>query len=233
MTDDQLEAALRALGTSIDVPEMPDITASVTARLSVTPRKSWKLRPVLTTVLAILVAFAVALAVSPEVRAGVAQFLKFAGIEFRSDTPPPLPTGITTTTQPIPGERVVSLDEARKEFPVIVPSALGRPKEVRIADGHVILVYDNASVDEFDGTISPILQKFVYGGEVEQVQVNGTEAYWVNGPHEVIYVDRDGRDRTETARMSAKTLIWQVDHTTLRLEGDFTKDKAISIAATG
>src|SRR5690242_8259982 len=126
MTDDQLEAALRDLGARIDVPDTPDITASVTARLSAKQRRTSKLRPVRTTVLAVLLAFAVALAVSPEVRAGVSEFLRFAGIEFRSDAPPPTLTP-SSTTPVLPGERVVTLDEARRQFPVIVPKALGQP----------------------------------------------------------------------------------------------------------
>jgi hypothetical protein len=229
MSDDQLEAALRELGVRIDIPDTPDVTASVKARLSVKERRTWRPRPVLTTVLTILLAIAVALTVSPQVRAGVAEFLKFAGIEFRSDPPPPLPS----TTQPVPGERVVSLDEARRTFPVIVPKTLGQPTEVHVGDGFVSLLYNDIRVDEFDGTMSPILQKFISPDQLEQVLVNGTNAYWVNGPHEVIYEAPDGRTRTETARMSAKTLIWQVGRTTLRLEGDFTKDKALSIAESG
>jgi hypothetical protein len=231
MTDDQLEAALRDLGTSIDVPATPDVTASVRTRLSTKPRL--KLRPVLTTVLAILLAFAVALAVSPEVRAGVAQFLRFAGIEFTSEPPPPLPTTPITTQLP-PGERVVTLEEARKlaRFPVTVPKALGEPKEVHVSERVVSLVYDNARVDECDGTISPIMRKFTFA-DLEEVQVNGTVGYWVGAPHEVIYVDSNGTDRTETARMSAKTLVWEVGKVTYRLEGDFTKEQAISIASAG
>jgi hypothetical protein len=179
-----------------------------------------------------LLAFAVALAVSPEVRAGVAQFLKFAGIEFTTAPPPPLPT----TPRPLPGERVVTLEEARRQaaFPVTVPKALGDPKEVHIGDRFVSLIYDNARVDELDGGISPIMEKFAgIGGELEPVQVNGTRAYWVNGPHEVIYVDRGGSNRTETARLAGKTLVWQVGDVTYRLEGDYTKEQAISIASGG
>jgi hypothetical protein len=229
MTDDQLEAALRDLGTRIDMPETPDVAAAVRTRIG--QRSRPHLRPVLTTILAILLAFAVALAVSPQVRAGVAEFLRFAGIEFRSDPPPPLPT----TTVPLPGERVVSLAEARAQagFELHVLQALGQPKEVHLGDKVVSLLYDNVRVDEFDGTISPIMGKFVERDNMEQTTVNGFEAIWVAAPHEVIYVDRLGSTRTETARMSARTLIWQVGQTTLRLEGELTKEQALAIANAG
>jgi hypothetical protein len=69
--------------------------------------------------------------------------------------------------------------------------------------------------------------------KIERVQVNGATAYWVSAPHEVIYEDPTGRTRTETARLAAKTLIWQVGKVTYRLEGDFTREQAISIANGG
>ncbi|MEV4320444.1 hypothetical protein [Actinocrispum sp. NPDC049592] len=233
MTDDQLEAALRDLGASIDVPDTPDVTASVRARISTKERRRFKLRPVLTTVVAILLAFAVALAVSPEVRAGVEQLLRFAGIEFNSEQPPP-PLPSTTIFYP-PGDRMVTLDEARRQaaFPVTVPKALGSPKEVHIGERFVSLVYDNARVDEIDGTMSPFMEKFTQPGQLEHVSVNGTTAYWVAAPHEVIYEDKDGATHTEAARLSEKTLVWQVGKVTYRLEGDFTREQAISIASEG
>jgi hypothetical protein len=233
MTDDRLEAALRDLGGHLDVPDMPDVTAAVRAGLMTEqPRRS--LRPVLATVLALLLAFALAFAVSPEVRAGVSDFLKFAGIGFTSDPPPPLPSPTTDAMPPLlPGEQVVTLDQAREKFPVIVPKRLGLPKEVHVGERVVSLLYENARVDEFNGTISGIMTKFVHVDQLEQVTVNGVDGYWVNGPHEVIYDDPRGNPRTEAPRLAGRTLIWQVGTTTLRLEGDFTKEQAVAIAEAG
>jgi len=235
MTDDQLETALRDLGGHIDVPDTPDVTASVRARLSVKPKPS-KARAVMATALALLLALALAFAVSPEVRAGVSNFLKFAGIEFNSDPPPPLPTPTTTTSvmpSLLPGEHVVTLDQARQKFPVIVPKRLGTPKEVHVSDRVVSLLYNNARVDEFSGTISVIMTKFAQTDQLEQVEVNGVDGYWVNSPHEVIYEDAKQHPWTEAPRLAGRTLIWQVGTTTLRLEGDFTKEQALAIAEAG
>ncbi len=233
MTDDRLEAALRDLGASIDVPDTPDVTASVRARISVKEARRWRMKPALTAVLAILLAFAVALAVSPEVRAGVEQLLRFAGIEFNSEQPPP-PLPSTTISYP-PGDRVVTLEEAQRQatFPITVPKALGSPKEVHIGQRFVTLVYDTARVDEIDGTMSPFMEKFTQPGQLEHVSVNGRTAYWVAAPHEVIYEDKAGNTHTEAARLSGKTLVWQVGEVTYRLEGDFTREQAISIASEG
>jgi hypothetical protein len=227
MTEDQLEAALRDLGARIDVPEPPDVTAAVRARLSAEPRPLIVRRPILAAALAILAAFALAFAVSPEVRAGVEYILKFAGIEFRDDPPPePLPTPV------VPGERTVSLEEARKiaSFEIKVPGKLGTPKEVRVTDRVVTLVYDNARVDEIDGRFGIAMGKFAHGDDIERLQIDGSEALWIPRPHEVLYVDRDGNWQSESARLSGSTLIWQDGRLTMRLEGTFTRDEAVAIA---
>ncbi|MFD1051389.1 hypothetical protein ACFQ1S_40535, partial [Kibdelosporangium lantanae] len=174
---------------------------------------------------------ALALAVSPEVRAGVSSFLRFAGIEFNSDPPPPTTTNLTPPL--LYGEWVVTLDEARQKFPVIVPVRLGIPKEVHVSDRVVSLLYDNARVDEFNGTISGIMTKFAQQDQLEPITVNGVSGYWVNGPHEVIYDDPGDNTWTEAPRLAGRTLIWQVGTTTLRLEGDFTKEQALAIAEAG
>jgi hypothetical protein len=225
MTDD-LEDALRDLGTQIVVPEPPDVTAAVRARIAVKPR--FIARPVLTGALALLVAFAVALAVSPAVRAGVTELLRFAGIEFRSEPPP------STPQSPPPDERnKVALDEARRILPIHLPAALGEPEEIRVVENRFVsLLYRGSTVrlDEFNGQIGPVVAKFGDSLGVEKVTVNGTDGLWVPGPHEVVYIDRNGEWRTESARLSGKTLIWQVGEVTLRLEGDFTKEQALAIA---
>jgi hypothetical protein len=228
MTDD-LEAALRSLGTQIDVPDPPDLTASVRKRIAQQQQPKHRvLRPVLIGLLALLLAGAVAFAVSPEVRAGVAEFFGFGGVEFRQDSPPPV-----QTVPILPGERVISLDEARKQFQVQVPAALGDPKEVRVTDGRVVtLIYDNVRLDEFDGDFGPAMGKFAHAQDIERVRINTAEGLWIPRPHEVLYIDRAGNWQHQSARLSGKTLIWQSGGKTMRLEGKLTKEEAIKIAST-
>lgn len=226
MTDD-LEAALRGLGTQIEIPDQPDITASVRKRIAQKPKRQI-LRPVLVGLLALFLAGAVAFAVSPEVRAGVAEFFGFAGVEFRQDSPPPIQTDPV-----LPGERIISLDEARTQFRVQVPLALGDPKEVRVADGRVVtLIYDTVRLDEFDGDFGPAMGKFASAQDIERVRVGNTDALWIPRPHEVLYIDRAGNWQHQSARLSGKTLIWQSGDKTMRLEGELTKDEAIKIASS-
>jgi hypothetical protein len=184
----------------------------------------------------LVLALGVLITVSPPVRAGVLNLLKFAGIEFSTDSAPP--TGLPSIA-PLPDERRVDLPTAQQlsRFPVLVPWRLGQPEQVLVADGTppriVSLLYRNATVrlDQFDGTIDVALyKKLVQGNKMEFTSVGGDTALWVDRPHEVIYVDRAGQYRTESARLSATTLIWQHDNVTLRLEGDFTLAEAHEIA---
>jgi hypothetical protein len=208
-------------------------------------RAWWRNPRLLQAAAAVLLVFAALLALSPQVRAAVRDVLRFAGIEIHEESAPvrPTPTGHPA----LPGERIVTLAEAQAQadFAIRVPAELGAPDEVRVADGEpprvVSLIYragpgrpsaDSSGVairiDEFAGSLSPVYEK--YGVEVERVPIDGALGIWVPRPHTLVYVDRSGSFREQAARMSAQTLIWQVGTTTLRMEGDFTKEEAIRIA---
>ncbi|HEY8114132.1 MAG TPA: hypothetical protein VII16_14965, partial [Actinomycetes bacterium] len=206
------------------------------------PRAWWRNPRFLQAAAAVLLVFAALLASSPQVRAAVRDVLRFAGIEIHEESAPvrPTPTGHPA----LPGERIVTLAEAQAQadFAIPVPADLGAPDEVRVADGEpprvVSLIYragpgrpaaDSSGIairiDEFAGSVSPVYGK--YGAEVERTPIDGSLGIWVPRPHTLLYIDRSGSFREEAARMSAQTLIWQVGVTTLRMEGDFTKDEAI------
>jgi hypothetical protein len=172
--------------------------------------------------------------VSPPVRAAVLHVLRFAGIEFSSAPAAPLPP----SPAPMPGEHTVDLDTARRlsAFPILLPAGLGEPEQVIVIDGPpprvVSLLYRGATVrlDEFDGDL--VFGKMLGGGDVQPTDVRGNPGFWVPGPHEVLYVDRNGSFRSDTARLAGKTLIWQVGGVSLRLEGDFTLEQAKAIGET-
>jgi len=224
---DELEVALRDLGARIEVPEAPDITAKVRGRIAEKPRRH-VLRPVVVGLVALVLAGAVAFAVSPEVRAAVAELFRFAGVEFRQDAPPPIPV-----TPFLPGERVISLDEAKDTYGAQVPEELANPTEVRVVDNRVVsLLYPGMRLEEFDGDFGVAMAKFAHAEDIERVQVNGHAALWIPRPHEVLYIDRTGNWRRESARMSGRTLIWQQGGKTMRLEGDLTREEALRIASS-
>ncbi|MPZ62278.1 MAG: hypothetical protein GEU93_13490 [Propionibacteriales bacterium] len=235
-----LERELRDLGAVLAVPDPPDVRASVRARLErPAPRRRGPVplpvraaaRWAVAAMLAI--SLAVTLAVSPDARAAVAELFRFAGIEVHWGTP----DRVETPSAPLPGERAVTLDEARRlaEFRVGLPASLGEPDTVLVADSArvVSLLYgagaDEIRLDEFDGGLEPGFMKQTIG-RGERITVGGAPALWLEGPHSVTYVDRDGNVRSETARLSGNTLIWERDGVTHRLEGDLTRVEAQRIA---
>ncbi|HET6708102.1 hypothetical protein [Amycolatopsis sp.] len=237
MTDPQdarLAAALRALGDRLDVPPAPDVREAVLARLPARPRR----RPVLPrwagAAAALVLVFAAAVTFSPAVRATVTDLLRFAGIELRSEPGPAIRgQGL------LPGERSVDLAEARRltAFPIGAPAALGPPDDVRITGAPtrvVSLLYQGGAVrvDEFDGRLGPVFEKFLGMSGGRRVSVAGEPAIWIDRPHELMYVDRAGEWHTETARLAAQSLVWQRGEVTYRLEGAFTFEDAVKIAAT-
>ncbi len=239
--DDRVEAALRELGGRLAVPEPPtDPAAAVLARLAEpATRPAPRVLPrLVAAAVALLVALAVAMAVSPTVRATVLDLFRIGGVEIHYTPPPVTPT---TSDAAAPGERDVSLDAARAAVPfdIRVPRLLGDPDSVRVidsADGGpprvVSLRYPGARVDEFGGRIAPFFEKFLRAADVVRTDVDGAPAIWIPRPHPVLYVDEHGTIHEEAARLAAKTLIWEENGLTYRLEGDLTRAQAEAIAAT-
>ncbi|PPA60221.1 hypothetical protein [Micromonospora chalcea] len=234
---DDLERELRDLTGWLEPARTPDVTARVRARLDA-PAPRRRRRYVLATVLAALLVVAL-----PPGRAALADavtgLLRFSGVVIDSAPAPP-PTG---TPSPLPAQRHVALAQAQRQvrFPIRVPSRLGAPERVLVADpdgagGHrvVSLLYRGGTVrlDAFDGSLDIVFHKRSLGADVTLTQVGGEFAIWVGGPHALAYVDRSGTERVATARLSAATLIWEQGGLSYRLEGDLTREQALDVAAS-
>jgi hypothetical protein len=119
-------------------------------------------------------------------------------------------------------------------FPVLAPAALGPPDGVEVADdGRTVSMtwtVDGSVVrlDQFDGTLDFTMAK--QSREVQYAAVGSADALWFEEPHEVVLLDPDGEQRTETARLAGHTLIWPDGATTLRLEGELDLAEAVAIA---
>ena len=242
---------MRELGRELDVPPAASPAAAVRQRLEgpavrrphLAPRRTGILRrwrPAWRAALIVVVVLAALLVATPQGRAVVAHVLRFAGIELQQEPgPAPSPRGSAA----LPGERRMSLAEARQHvsFPILVPAALGRPSEVVVSDGGRIasLIYRRTPyglvrMDEFAGHLDPVFfQKFIHLGDVTQVRVNGRKGLWIKGPHELVYVTRDGTPAFASARLTTgNTLIWGTRQVALRLEGNLTKTEALAIAGS-
>jgi len=63
--------------------------------------------------------------------------------------------------------------------------------------------------------------------------VNGIKALWIKGPHELVYVTRDGYEAAASARLTTgNTLIWDTRQVAVRLEGNLGKTAALAIAGS-
>ena len=75
------------------------------------------------------------------------------------------------------------------------------------------------------------VEKIVYLGHVTKVKVNGNKALWIKGPHELIYIRRDGTSAEAPPRLTTGiTLLWGTRQAALRLEGNFGEKTALAIA---
>lgn len=235
MPDDELIAELRGLATFLEVPDAADQRAAVRDRL----RRSVRQRRLRRWIAAVVAAVAGTVVAVTPARAAVVDvvgdLLRAAGIEVRQESAP-----LPDRPSPLPSLRTTALDEARRValFPVRAPVALGEPDRVQLADQDatgaprvVTLIYRGGAVrlDQFDGRAE---FSFLKTAPDAEPVILGTDVLgaWLPEPHAVTYVGRDGRQRTETARLATPTLIWIDGAVTYRLEGLTDLDEARRVA---
>jgi hypothetical protein len=241
---DQLETELRALGQTLLVdPPRDDLVERVLARLPQQrrPGRPWawltaRRRRLVAVVIAVVL---LGLGLTPPVRAAVIEWLRIGGVLIQ--TAPPAAAPSTTPQPPPPAGRTVTLAEAQAmvSFPIGVPAELGPPDRISVsADRRVVSMDwgsgpDQLHLDQFDGELSWIFLKRA-PQPFEVTSVHGRDAVWFGSAHEISYVDRDGIERTEQARIAGPCLIWERPAAgrwvTMRLEGDQAKNRAVTVA---
>ena len=244
-----LERSLRALSGYVEMPVERDLSAGVLASLEAAPapRRSWWSRPAFALAALAILAGAATLVLSAPAREAVADLLGIGGVQVEftepDETPAPLRPGAALEL----GE-AITLEEARGLLPIGVPEDLGEPAAVyldRDTEARVSLVYEprpgipeaeetgvGVLLTQFRSTLDEgLFKKLVDTGvRVSYVNVAGNNAYWIEGQHELLLVDRFGNVVPDTARLAGNTLIWEVDGITLRLEADIGLRKALEIA---
>jgi hypothetical protein len=243
-----LDRALAALAPQVEFPPTPDVAAAVVTRLQRTeaerPARARRLVPVLAA--AAVLALALVLLASPSARRAVADWLGIGGVRITTEGGSPGPIGDDLGL----GERA-SLEQAgeRAGFVLRFPAALGSPREVYVASAtgfeQVAAVYGSEEVPElrdderllfvqFRGSPDEAYFKKLIEVEpgLDPVSVNGAFGYWLGGVHEITYRGPDGTLHTDATRLAGRTLLWEVDGITYRLEGELSKATALRIAET-
>jgi hypothetical protein len=159
--------------------------------------------------------------------------LERAGIVISDDEP----DAARTPDEPLPGSELSDLERAADvaTFPISVPQSLGEPESVTVVDdGRVVsMSWRNETVvlDQFEGSMGPVFEKQIGDLEIEAVTLDGTVGWWIPGPHALMYVDRDDEVIIATARLAGRTLIWERDGVTSRLEvRGLARREAVAIA---
>jgi hypothetical protein len=236
MADDSMEVPeqLRALGRGLSVQVPDDLADRVLVGISATPvkrRPPWRRwAAVLATLIAAIVVSAV---ISTPVRAAIIHVFGFGGVEVR-EGPGPVPA----STPVLPGEHRTDVASAQREvgFTIRIPSALGQPDWVTVADGRVVSLHylrtsGPVQIDQFEGNLGVTWEKFASGPALSTT-VGGHDALWFDGPVTLVYVDSSGLRRTESTRLTDGTLVWMDGGLTFRLDGVRPMDAALTVASS-
>lgn len=226
MNGSTLEQRLVDLGAHLDAPEGDALPLRVGARVRAQRAPSMRRR--LVVVFALLVVLLLALSFVP----AVGEWLGVRGVEVRQEPPP------STVTTTAPAGRSLDLGEPSTVDAVpLVPSSLGAPTgiwlDTRPRAPIVTLTYgDGTLVSEFHAGIAdePVLRKFGGPGvRIEEVDIDGHRAIWVQGAHEVA-VEVPGEIYGDRFRTSDSALLVEVGDVTVRIETRAGRDAAVAIA---
>jgi hypothetical protein len=239
----ELERQLRELGNALELPAAPDLVDVVRARIREEREPRLRMRRSLVLAIAVLVlALAAAMAV-PQARTAILEFLHIRGASVEK-----VPTLPSVSGSGLDLGEVVSLEEARKavSFEVAQPElpGLGPPGSTYVVratpGGQVFFLWGTETrpqmlLSEFRGDLNRDLIGKQAGPEttIEPVNVRGAQGFWVAGANHILYyLDREGEIQEETIRLSRNALLWERNDLTLRMEGDFGKDRALELART-
>ena len=137
---------------------------------------------------------------------------------------------------------------AAVDIPIVLPSArgVGAPDAAWLLEGRLSFVWRSSAtlpatqepgigliLSEFRGSIDPgFFEKILgQGTTIATVKVGGVSGYWISGaPHEIVFVDANGRPVFESRRSVGDTLLWARGDVTYRLESGLDEAAAIALA---
>jgi hypothetical protein len=212
-----LDDELRVLGRSAVVPPVAeDLTTAVLSRVADLPARR-RLRDRWRSFVAGFLVLIAGAALTPPVRATVAEWLNIGGVQAQ-----PVGTG-PSTAPPVPGvSGHLSLKDAERVagFKPATPNGLGAPTGVEASKGVVAMSWDGVRLEQFQSEVSPMYIKKYYESLEYVPDLNG---YWFKTPHELVLADE------RVVRIAGPTLVWVRDGVTFRLEGA-DKARAVELA---
>lgn len=231
------EQQIQEWAASFKYPPTPDIASRIRPLLTAPAAKSRQPNRRLAWVLLGLLLAASLLAV-PGVRAALVQILRaggitiFVGEEAATDAIPPL------LSEQLPSfTEQITLDEAVTRFPELaLPTELPPPDDVLLHEVNgwnsavIFLWRDRAKPDEIGLSLYQInVPQYAYKGSetLEMTDVNGRQAFWLNGPH---FFTLQNNDVEEWLFVEGSVLIWWDGAVTYRLEGADTLAEALRVA---
>jgi hypothetical protein len=237
-----LERALLALGRDLDVPEVPDVLPAVLDALKSRERpRALRRRWALAVAIVALAVLTAALAV-PEARSALFRVLHIGGerIELVDELPEvaPDPAGLDFEQQL--GERV-SLAAARRQAGFDLRELENPPDRVYLGlRGTVWYLYGEpsdvrllvAQTRQLTLDADLLSKKLVGPGtSVEVVLVDGMVGFYISGtPHLMVFLDEQGHAVEESVRLARNVLVWEEEGVAIRLEGAFTRERALELA---
>lgn len=221
------------------------------------PSPSW--RAAVAAAAAVVVLATGVLAISPSARHAVADWLGLRGERITvTPTPPPIPTRSPAPTPTVLGQgldlgtptslsgagRIAGFRPALPRDPAVGPPARAYVQTTIGGVRQVFLVWppgpglpesDSTGVglllSEFRANVDrTLVEKFAAAGRVMFLRIDGRPAYWIEGLHEISYVDRNGRFIPDTVRLAGSVLLWSHGGLTLRLESALSRAEAVRIA---
>jgi hypothetical protein len=235
---ERLQELIKQLARQHQYPPTPDVAGQVMQRMG-QQRGRFARLPMSAWIATALVALLMVVVAVPPVRAAVVEAIRVGAVRLLSGesgqgqvaTPIPLLRGLAGET---------SLETAREsvDFEIPTPADWPDPDYVFVQELEdvpaVILVW----VDEDDpGEINlslhligasqiPLIDKLNLQ-YLEETQVNGEPAVWIEGPH--IYQQTSGGTTFERL-VEGNVLLWTVGDITYRLETTFSQAEALAIA---
>lgn len=239
-----LERALTELGRELAVPTAPDLAAGVLAcieprRALGRPRRRW----ILAIAVCLLAALMATLAI-PDARSALFRVLHIGGerIELVDELPAVAPAPAELDLDLALGKRS-TLEQARRAVDFDLRELDTEPDRVYLGGrgtvwflygtpARVRLLVAQTSGLEIDEPL--IVKKLVPSGtRVEQVSVAGERGFYLGGsPHLLLLLDESGEVIEESVRLARNVLVWEANGVAYRLEGDFTRDEALTLASS-